>query len=339
MTHKPKLTIIMPTYNREAYIRDALDSILMQECSYLYEIIIADDYSSDDSLYITKEYQSKHKDKIRILTSAHNQKLFKNISRVYADIKSEYFCVLDPDDFWIDRHKIQKAIDFLESHKDFSMYFGNTAYKYEVETHSQDPEQHFRDCKPRITDFAALLDKRRMFPHTSSVIYRNVVFCNGLPQQLLNVSADNEITFRGDTFRNVVHLQKGKAYYSGEVDSVYRIVSSGIWTSLSAYERVLINAMFWRDMWLYFDKKYPQFLLFSQKGYMRYSPTQFIAGEGELEIKRKISQCEELEATYKSHKHELEQIALQGANLKDRIFFTLYRVLGKKLRKKGFVNG
>lgn len=52
-----KLTIIMPSYNRGQWIAKSLDSILMQETDYGYEIIIADDASTDNTLKIAKEYQ------------------------------------------------------------------------------------------------------------------------------------------------------------------------------------------------------------------------------------------------------------------------------------------
>ena len=58
------MTIIMPSYNNGQYIRQALDSILMQEVDFDYQIIITDDCSQDDSPEIIKEYESKYPEKI-----------------------------------------------------------------------------------------------------------------------------------------------------------------------------------------------------------------------------------------------------------------------------------
>ena len=41
-------------------------------------------------------------------------------------MKTDYFCVLDPDDYWIDKEFLQKAISFLEENPDFVCYSGNT---------------------------------------------------------------------------------------------------------------------------------------------------------------------------------------------------------------------
>ncbi|WP_416826283.1 glycosyltransferase family 2 protein [Helicobacter ganmani] len=336
-----KLSIIMPTYNREVYIREALDSILMQESSYPYEIIIADDCSSDKSLEIAQEYQARNPSKIKILPSSSNQKLFKNIVRVYADLKSDYFCVLDPDDCWTHKHKIQKALDFLESHKDFTAYFGNTAYQYEIDDDAQGerPDFYFKhDTPPCEYTFEEFLNGKYLFGHTSSVIYRNVIFKNGLPEQLKNVQKESEVSYRGDSFRNFIHLQKGKSYYSGELDSVYRIVSSGIWTSLNLQERALISATFYKDMYLYWDKAYLQMLLFSRRAYRKYSPIQLVMGGGNSSLKERVAQCVCLENLYHEHQKRLNQLMLAKAKWKYKIFFALYKVLHKKLYKKGLVN-
>ena len=63
---KTLLTILMPLYNQEPYIRAALDSILMQETNYKYQLIINDDASTDNSLKIAKEYQAKYPNIIKI---------------------------------------------------------------------------------------------------------------------------------------------------------------------------------------------------------------------------------------------------------------------------------
>lgn len=341
---EPKLTIIMPTYNREDYIKEALDSILMQESSYSYEIVIADDCSTDNSLKIAQEYQAKFPNIIKILTSQTNQKLFKNIVRVYADLKTDYFCILDPDDYWTDKHKIQKALDFLESHKDFTAYFGNTVYRYEIDNDAQGerPDFYFKhDTPPCEWTFERFLKDKSMFGHTSSVIYRNVIFKNGLPEQLKNVQKESEVSYRGDSFRNFIHLQKGKSYYSGELDSVYRIVSSGIWTSLDLQERTLISATFYRDMYLYWNKAYLQMLLFSQREYRKYSPLKYLEKlrerESSISLIERIQQCEELEELYKENLSSINAKIYQRAKLKYKIFLWIYDKLRKKLLKKGLI--
>ena len=73
-----KLSILMPSYNKGRYIEEALESILMQETDYEYQIIIADDCSTDNTIDIVKSYQDKYSNKIVFLESDKNQGLYKN---------------------------------------------------------------------------------------------------------------------------------------------------------------------------------------------------------------------------------------------------------------------
>ena len=64
-----KMTVIVPSYNNGQYIRQALDSILMQKVTFDYQIIITDDCSQDDSQNIIREYELKYSNKILALYS------------------------------------------------------------------------------------------------------------------------------------------------------------------------------------------------------------------------------------------------------------------------------
>ena len=75
------------------YIKECLDSIFMQETNYSYQLIVADDHSTDNSVEIIKEYQAKYPNKITLLESDVNQKLYKNVLRAYEITKTPYFTV------------------------------------------------------------------------------------------------------------------------------------------------------------------------------------------------------------------------------------------------------
>lgn len=247
-----KITIIMPTFNKDKYISQALDSVLMQETNYGYQIIIADDCSTDKTLSIVKSYQQKQPEKILLLESTMNQKLYKNILRAYEITKTDYFTVLDPDDYWTDKRKIQRALDFLEANKEFTLYCGNT---------EMNGRQYVQASHPYDFDFYDCLANRASFGHTSSTIFRNVIFKSGIPYKMKNLSSSTqERTFRGDSFRNFIHLYEGNGHFEPYIDSVYRITEEGIWTSLSRPEQLLLNANLFKDMYLYFNKDYPEFL-------------------------------------------------------------------------------
>ncbi|MCL2389504.1 MAG: glycosyltransferase, partial [Elusimicrobia bacterium] len=84
-----KLTILMPCYNREPYMREALDSIFAQVTNFNYKLIIIDDASTDNSLQIAKEYKQKYPDNIELIENEKNLKLSKTIYKGYALLKTD----------------------------------------------------------------------------------------------------------------------------------------------------------------------------------------------------------------------------------------------------------
>lgn len=252
-----KLTVIIPTYNKEAYVRECLDSIFMQRTKFPYQIIAADDCSTDKTLDIIKEYDQKYPGIITVLTSEKNQKLYKNVLRAYAITKTDYFTVLDPDDYWTDKYKIQKALTFLEENPEYAIHTSNSYQKLrdgKIIPFSAHPE--------RDSDFQNYLMGNPVLGHTSGTIFRNVIFKNGIPEKMLSLPSPScEVSYRGDSFRNFIHLHEGKAHAIPHYESVYRITDEGIWQGMTEFEQDITNAQIFLDFWLYYDKKYPELLI------------------------------------------------------------------------------
>lgn len=116
----PKLSVILITYNHEKYIRKALDSVLAQETDFPFEIVIGEDCSPDDTKNIVKEYRDNYPDKIRLVHREKNTgRPTLNVYETTMKCKGEYLAYLEGDDYWTDTKKLQKQVDFLESHKEY----------------------------------------------------------------------------------------------------------------------------------------------------------------------------------------------------------------------------
>lgn len=253
------LTIIMPSYNMGEYISEALDSIFMQKTSYSYQIIVADDCSDDNTIEIVKSYQAKYPDKITLLTSETNQKLYRNVLRAYAITKTPYFCVLDPDDYYCSEDFLQKALDFLNNNSEYTIYMSNVYKKM-----SDGSVEPYLEQKDINYDFQDYINGRSIFSQTSGCVYRNVIFKDGVPEKLLNPPEKSwEVSFRGDTFRNVLHIFYGRAHISKDCDTVYRITDKGIWQNMCQIKRDVLNTFIFRDLFTYFDEKYLKLFTYS----------------------------------------------------------------------------
>lgn len=109
-----KLSIIVPVYNCEAYLAKCLDSLINQEFSYPYEIIIVNDGSTDGSQSIIDEYVEKHATLMRAFIKENGgQSSARNLGLTYAS--GEYISFIDSDD-WLDLDFYQKGITLADEH-------------------------------------------------------------------------------------------------------------------------------------------------------------------------------------------------------------------------------
>lgn len=305
-----KLSIIMPSYNKVDFISNAIDSVLSQETEYSYQIIVADDHSTDGTVEIVEKYQDKYPEKIVLLKSDKNQKLFKNILRAYENVKTDYFCVLDPDDYWIDNNKIQRALSFLESNPEYTIYVSKSKKVY-LDGTEIDNENVLDKYDSDFYDFCS--KGTRYLGNTLESVYRNIIFKNGVPEKLKNIEINQPtaaVSFRGDTFRSAIHIKEGKAHKTNDVDSVYRITDSGIYQRLTEYERDLLNCQLFVDLWLYWEEKYIAILALAYGFYQSLklpANVNKIMSVDEKRIKEIIERYYSLESVFMLNKKELEQ--------------------------------
>lgn len=125
MNKNPIVTILMPAYNHERYISQAIESVLAQKTNYPYELLIHDDCSTDSTLAIAQNYTTKHPGKIKIFTEEENQGLLKSYKRLIEQSNGKYLAILESDDYWLDENKLQIQIDFLESNSDYGIVAGD----------------------------------------------------------------------------------------------------------------------------------------------------------------------------------------------------------------------
>ena len=254
-----KLTILMPSYNRGQYIRKAVSSILAQKTNFGIKLIITDDCSTDGSVEIIQELQEKYPDIIEIILSDKNERLLANILKAQVKVKTEYFCVLDPDDYYTDELFLQKAVDYLEEHKDFTIYSSNCMMLYDDKSEKSFIENNVKEV---VFNFDDLLKNRVIITQTAGSIFRNVVYDQGVPQIIKEaIGTPSESSFRADTERYIFHLEKGKAFFKNESVAVYRIHKDGIWTKENQFHRNLLAAQAYYDYFRYFDYTHAEYFI------------------------------------------------------------------------------
>lgn len=99
MSDSPWLSVLIPTYNGEAYLAATLDSIVAQADSDI-ECIVVDDGSADRTLAILDSYKTRLQ--LTVECSPHTGNWVKNTNRALSVARGEYACFLHQDDIWLD---------------------------------------------------------------------------------------------------------------------------------------------------------------------------------------------------------------------------------------------
>lgn len=224
---KPKVSILCITYNHGAYIRDALDGFVMQKTNFPFEVLIHDDASTDDTADIIREYAAKYPDIIKPILQTENQwSRGVSISKVFQwpRISGEYVAMNEGDDYWTDPYKLQKQVDFLDAHPDYSVCFHPVRVTWD---NGKYPDSIFPSKKCRFYKTTLELSDllKNNFIQTNSVMYRWRRDC-------INIYPDNILP--GDWYQHLLHAQVGKIGFIPDIMSVYRRNDGGIWTG--AYE-------------------------------------------------------------------------------------------------------
>lgn len=117
-----KVTVWLSTYNQEPYVAQALDSILMQNPDFPFEIVAADDCSTDRTQEIILDYQKRYPGKIVTFFPEQNLGGCRKLTGcIDAGLfRGEYLSYLEGDDYWLGEDRLQTLVEFLDAHPEYS---------------------------------------------------------------------------------------------------------------------------------------------------------------------------------------------------------------------------
>lgn len=144
----PKVSIVLPSFNGEEYIKESIESILKQTFTD-WELIIVDDCSTDKTLYIAKEYAGKD-ERIRVIHNEENQKLPEALNIGFRHAAGKYLTWTSDDNMYLSR-ALEEMNQYLDVHEDVpmvctGMLFMDENMQYIKEFASYNPSQmHVQD--------------------------------------------------------------------------------------------------------------------------------------------------------------------------------------------------
>lgn len=215
------VSICCMTYNHEKYIAQALDSFLMQETDFAWEIVIHDDASADGTADIIREYARRCPNIIKPLIQTENQQSRGiKVNTVFNMPRSrgKYIAFCDGDDYWTDPHKLQKQITYMEANPGCSLSYTRVQMQQEADQKSSGFIRPYNES--RVVPLEDILS-RKGISQISSLVYRKE--CMQEPPDFYMKGP------MGDYFMFIFLALQGSAYYIDEPMSVYRINVPGSW--------------------------------------------------------------------------------------------------------------
>ena len=213
------LTVYVPTYNHENYITKALDSILMQKTKYNFEVLVGEDCSTDSTRAVLKDYESKHPGKFNIFYREKN--MYGSSPNNALDLKlrsrGKYIICLEGDDFWTDEFKLEKQINFLETHPEYYAVAHNCTV---VGEDSLPNGETYPECKDSEYSYKHFFSEI-MPGQLATLMYRNY-----FKDETFDESLFGKGLIPGDRLLYFSFLCHSKVYCMQETMSAYRHITT-----------------------------------------------------------------------------------------------------------------
>ena len=243
MKQNSKVSVCMITYGHEKYIREAIEGVLMQECDFEVELILANDCSPDKTDEVIEDILKNHPKAswIKYLKHDKNIGMMPNFIFSMKQCSGDYIALCEGDDYWTDIFKLQKQVDFLEVNPDYAICF----HKVNVLRDRTIEEDGITAKVPETTTIKDLA--KGNYIHTCSVVYRNNLFLE-LPQYFKESPV-------GDYFLHLLNARYGAIKYFDVTMGVYRVHTTSVWSSKTQKEQELLWIPFLLKIKPNFDKE------------------------------------------------------------------------------------
>jgi len=218
----PVVSVCVQTYQHVNYIKKCLDGILMQKTEFKFEIILGEDDSKDGTRDICIDYAKKYSDKIRLFLHDRQNVIYINglatgrfnFLHNISKARGKYIATCEGDDYWTNPNKLQKQVDFLEAHPDFTMC------SHAVKTVFEGVEAKDPFVKPlKAYTFEDIILHGHFIP-TLSVVFRK----DALPE----IPVWFKGLLVGDIPLVLLVTHYGKNYYMDEILAIKRKHKGGI---------------------------------------------------------------------------------------------------------------
>ena len=218
MAQKLKVSVCMITYGHEKYIREAIEGVLMQECDFEVELIVANDCSPDRTDKVIQEIIKNHPKGswIKYFKHESNIGIMPNFLFALKQCQGKYVAMCEGDDYWITSDKLQKQVNILENNKDVGLVYTNVKLFMQKGGYFVDsPERYVQ----KQSDVIPQMLKSKFVEFATTVFRKSILF---KAIGILKKELENKVI--GDTRIILEVINYSELYYLNDITTVYRIV-------------------------------------------------------------------------------------------------------------------
>lgn len=225
MLNPYKISVLIPCYNRIAYIEEAISSVKVQKCKSL-ELIVVDDGSTDGSYELLKAFADKNEIKLLTHTNRENKGQSASLNLAISHASGEYVCILDSDDY-LAPDKIETQLALLEQDSLVGMVYGKGQAVDETgqALYMTLPDDHSDDGDPN----RILLDCFIAIPG-GALIRKSVLDTVGGFDEGFRASQDHDMAIRIYEATKVVYLPNVAFFYRKHGDTISQKGLERRWT-------------------------------------------------------------------------------------------------------------
>ncbi|MCQ2285308.1 MAG: glycosyltransferase [Bacteroidales bacterium] len=230
-------------YNEEAYIGETLKGFVTQKTNFPFIAVVIDDACTDQTAEFIRQYEKEYPDIIKgIYLDENHYSIRKPKFPYYEKYRnhSTYFTICEGDDFWNDPNKLQKQVDFLESHLDYNL----CCHDWNVKSGGiiTDSPIHHKYTEPFSFTFATL--PYVWITKTLTVLFRESAIEN-IPSY--KYTRDVHLVYHA--------LKDSKGYFMNEVMGTYTIREEGVWSKVNLNKRNELTYNLYKELYFYEPNK------------------------------------------------------------------------------------
>jgi glycosyltransferase involved in cell wall biosynthesis len=275
---RKKVSVLVVTYNQERFIRQTVESALMQQVNFNYEIVIGEDFSTDGTREIVIDLRQKFPDRIRLLLWEQNLGFAgkANFVQTLRACCGEYVAVLEGDDYWTCPDKLQKQVDFLDSHSECVIC------SHKIDVVYEDGRQPSTVWPPPGQKPISTLEDLlvvNIVPACSNMFRRGLF--SDFPEWYYEVSM-------GDWPLHILNAQYGNIGHLDEAMAVSRFHAQGIWSRQPYARRLEEFVRLFERVHRHLDSRYSRIIRATMARYSFESSVAY-ARIGEVGRARKLA--------------------------------------------------